>query len=515
MLVALAATGQGVRLTQGPGADTEAAWSPDGQRIVFQRERDGDADLYVLDLATGKEQPLVTGPGDARYPAWSPDGQSVVYSFGHITTTAHQGIPNGYNLFSVPATGGEPRRLTAGQVRDYTPAFSPDGKELFFATTRELNQNDAALAALNLATGEIRSLIRFGGTNMGAVSPTFSPDGRFFACAVETSLRANWRIVVGRSAAPAVRAVATPDGAAMYAPRWSPDGTMLACTGYRVGDPGWGIYLLRLADGALARLDTGLGNARSPNWSPDGKELVYEGNGTGSYRLYRLPLGQPAFGPAPEVVPVEPASPCLNLDVAAAKDDQIPDRSGHDHPATISGALPTAPDGGIQGGEGYAQVAGHPDFAFGRGAFYVRAEVFLEKHPKRLQLIVVGDYPEHHLGWQIFVNAEGRPFFSSRTPDGTFVGASTGKPLPTGKRVTLIGVRDAQGEVSLLADGVLAAARGTGATMAYGTPTQIRVGSQFSGGDRFVGRIYQLEVGRGVPDERRQSMLTVAEVMGQ
>lgn len=69
-----------VQLTAGPGNDTEAAWSPDGQRIVFQSDRNGTLDLYVLDLATKALTPLVVGPGQAAFPAWSPDGKWIVYS---------------------------------------------------------------------------------------------------------------------------------------------------------------------------------------------------------------------------------------------------------------------------------------------------------------------------------------------------------------------------------------------------------------------------------------------------
>ena len=72
-----------------------------------------------------------------------------------------------------------------------------------------------------------------------------------------------------------------------YAPRWSPDGRLVAFTGFREGDPGWGIYLLEPRSGALSRLETGAGQSRSPAWSPDGRELVFENNRTGAYKLYR------------------------------------------------------------------------------------------------------------------------------------------------------------------------------------------------------------------------------------
>ena len=515
-LIAMQAVGQVAPLTHGPGADTEAACSPDGRLLVFQREREGDADLVVLDLETGQERDLVAGPGDARYPCWSPDGQTVVYSFGHITTTAHQGVPNGYNLFSVPAAGGEPKRLTSGQVRDYTPAFSPDGKELFLATTRGLEGNDAALQAMILATGELREVLRFGATNMGAVSPAISPDGRTIAFAAMTGLRANWRVMLARRDDPGMRTALTELEMVAYAPRWSPDGTMLACTGYRVGDPGWGVYLVRLPDGALARLDTGPGNARSPAWSPDGRSLVFESNRDGAYRLYRLPVGAPPFGPPPPGLAPAPAHPLVRMDLTEIAADRLPNRAGPNHHAAVSESLPKTADGGVQCGKGFARIEGHPDFAFGRNPFYVEAEIFVESNPKKLQMIVTGDYPEHRLGWQLYLDPQGCACFNSRDPAGQYVGARMATPLPSGKRVTLTGVRDARGDVSLLLRGEVAAdAEASGATMAYGPPNQIRIGSQFHGGDRFQGRIYRVEIGTGIPAEKRKSMLTLQEVLGR
>jgi sugar lactone lactonase YvrE len=472
--------------------------------------------LLVLDVATGRTRPLVSGPGDARYPCWSPDGATIVYSYGNITTTAHQGIPNGYNLFSVPASGGTPKRLTSGQVRDYTPTFSPDGKELYFATTRGLSQNDAALEAMKLDTGAMRSVVRFGSTNMGAVSPAISPDGKLLAFAAQQGLRANWAIMLARTDDPGMRAALTEQEWSMYAPRWSPDGRMLACTGYRVGDPGWGVYLIRIPDGAVARLSTGKGNSRSPAWSPDGKSLVFENNRTGAYKLYRLALGSPTFGPPPLRLAPQPAKPLLKFDLSKMANGKLPDDSGRGHDATVTGPFPKTADGSVQCGKGFARVEGDKDFGFGRKAFYVKVDVFIESNPKKLQMIAMGDYPEHRLGWQIYVDPKGHGAFNSRDPAGTYVGARTPNPLPVGKRVTLVGVRDARGDVSLLArGGVVCDSQANGATMSYGPPNQIRIGSQFHGGDRFQGRLYSVEVGTGVPPEKRKTMLDIQEVLGK
>ena len=76
-----------------------------------------------------------------------------------------------------------------------------------------------------------------------------------------------------------------------YAPRWSPVGWKVACTGYRIGDNGWNIYVIDVKTGEKRCLTADqVGNSRSPAWSPDGKSIVYENNQSGRYQLYRLDL---------------------------------------------------------------------------------------------------------------------------------------------------------------------------------------------------------------------------------
>ena len=125
---------------------TDPAISPDGSRVAFVR---GDA-TFVLDVAakrTSRAAPgtepayspsgrLATVVGgrvivdavalaDGRSPAWTPDGRSIVFSSDRAGS---------WDLWRVPASGGEPERLTAEPGDELLPAVSPDGARIAFAT---------------------------------------------------------------------------------------------------------------------------------------------------------------------------------------------------------------------------------------------------------------------------------------------------------------------------------------------------------------------------------------------
>lgn len=68
------------------GEDTEPAWSPDGERIVFSSDRAGNPDLWVIRADGSDLHRLTDTPGAEMHPTWSPDGSKVLYvsaSQGH------------------------------------------------------------------------------------------------------------------------------------------------------------------------------------------------------------------------------------------------------------------------------------------------------------------------------------------------------------------------------------------------------------------------------------------------
>ncbi len=122
------ATGEGSRLTDGPVADREPAWSPDGRRIAFvsNRRRDpdlfsGHQDIHVVAVATREVHPVTRGPRSAFFaPTWLPDGRTIA-ALGH----RHEGGAGSRNdvwLFDAAGADATPtggRNLSA--IHDLMP----------------------------------------------------------------------------------------------------------------------------------------------------------------------------------------------------------------------------------------------------------------------------------------------------------------------------------------------------------------------------------------------------------
>jgi Tol biopolymer transport system component len=124
--------------------DFQPNWSPNGRKIAFTSERDGDAEVYTMKpngsrvrQLTFNEGPFVgrpEGPFDGE-PNWSPDGRMIAF------TSERDAVPETpfqVEIYTMRADGGDQTRLTFDDLSDFLPAWSPDGREIAFASFRDV-----------------------------------------------------------------------------------------------------------------------------------------------------------------------------------------------------------------------------------------------------------------------------------------------------------------------------------------------------------------------------------------
>jgi len=94
--------------------------SPKGDKIAFCYK----GDVYVVDTQGGKAQQLTTNTSYETAPVWSPDGKQIAFA------TDRNG---NFDVYLVSAEGGVPQRITTNSASELPLAFSPDGKEIYFS----------------------------------------------------------------------------------------------------------------------------------------------------------------------------------------------------------------------------------------------------------------------------------------------------------------------------------------------------------------------------------------------
>ena len=96
------------------------SWSPDGRKIVFVSERDGNFEVYVMNADGSGQQNLTRHPGHDSAPAWSPDGQKIAF------TTKRDG---NFEVYVMNADGSGQQNLTRNPAPDRSPVWSPGQKK--------------------------------------------------------------------------------------------------------------------------------------------------------------------------------------------------------------------------------------------------------------------------------------------------------------------------------------------------------------------------------------------------
>ena len=205
------------RITNIAGSEEFPTLSPDGQTVAFQNRVHGTIGIWVQ--RAGSRRPIDLSADckrESSAPAFSPDGSLIAY----------RSLCGEGGIFVMGSTGENSRRLTSFGSN---PAWSPDGKEIVFATEQVIRPygrtSTSELWAVEVGTGKSRKVLAD-----DSVQPSVSPKGlriAYWALPIGGSQRDIWTIPYKGLASGEHPVPVTQDAAIDWNPVWAPDGRSL------------------------------------------------------------------------------------------------------------------------------------------------------------------------------------------------------------------------------------------------------------------------------------------------
>ena len=124
-------------LTTDGTEETDPALSPDGKKVLYVGDADGDNEIYVINIDGSGRQQLTDNSDEDEAPSWSPNGQRIAWASGPTTSDLQ--------IFVMDANGDNPEQITGQVDKASDPSWSPNGQRIAFTAYRAATNPEIAV----------------------------------------------------------------------------------------------------------------------------------------------------------------------------------------------------------------------------------------------------------------------------------------------------------------------------------------------------------------------------------
>jgi Tol biopolymer transport system component/DNA-binding winged helix-turn-helix (wHTH) protein len=274
-----------VPLTTYSGKFSKGAFSPDGNEVAFAWEGEGEdehrgVDIYIKQLGVEKPLQVTRNFGYNFFPIWSPDGRYL--AFLHANHDESPGI------FVIPALGGPPRKLHEFRPHEDCKlglSWSPDGRYLIFPD--QIPGQPCRVEQLTLDDLSVHPLSTPPVPSTGDWDAQYSPDGQSIAFIRNTKDVEDIYVMPAAGGGPTR---VTSDNRLLSGIAWTPDSKEIIFSSNR-GGASWGLWRVAVGGSSVPeRLSVGSEHAYMPTVSLKGNRLAYA-SGSWNENIWRVPIG--------------------------------------------------------------------------------------------------------------------------------------------------------------------------------------------------------------------------------
>lgn len=221
------------------------ALSPDGRYIAFSMR----GDIWIIPSSGGKARKITNDPYHDQWPRFSPDGKKIAYFSDR----------NGNNdIFVVSIEGGKPEQITKNKADDFFENWSPDGKYIVFTSTRKGNKD---IFVVRLKDKKVFQITK---NEKADDDGCFSPDGKWIFFDSQRSGNGEIYKIAFKDGKPAGKPIRITEGPGYkQVPAVSPNGKLVA---YEVSSERK-TYIYVMDNNGVHHIQ--LAEGRSPQWSAD------------------------------------------------------------------------------------------------------------------------------------------------------------------------------------------------------------------------------------------------------